>query len=138
MISNASREKFHLALKGDKDEMGQSTQADSVAEKLNIDDKLTIKICDFFVSNCLFFISYKFCLRFDYIWKWQTTESTFKKSKNKIFHNMLCILTFISHIYLVLYLVAEGSKVIHKNIVIRMQVWSLILTAIAYLEKHIN
>lgn len=35
---------------------------------------------------------------------------------------MLYILTFISHIYLVLYLVAEGSKVIHKNIVIRMQV----------------
>lgn len=50
MISNASREKFHLALKGDKDEMAQSTQADSVAEKLNIDDKLTIKICDFLCS----------------------------------------------------------------------------------------
>lgn len=53
MISNASRNKLHLALEGDKDEIGQNIQADSVAGKLNINHKLTIRICDFCVQSSL-------------------------------------------------------------------------------------
>lgn len=70
MISNACWEKFHLAFEGDKDELDQRTQADFVVGKLNINHKLTIKICDFpIVSNCLFFMSHKLCLKFVHIYK---------------------------------------------------------------------